>query len=98
MNKSSFLKEVNYNTKQDRILWEPYSYRLKIFDNRNTYYLLFRNKDKKISEFIEPENLKFKELSNYEDSLPNEVIDFGDAPTTMLKAKNVSEIFKHYLI
>ncbi len=75
MSKPSFLKEMNYNTKQDRILWEPYSFRLKIFDINSTYYLLFRNKDKKISEFIEPGNIKFKELSNYEDSLPNEVID-----------------------
>ena len=75
MTKSSFLDEMKHSTKQDRVLWEPYSFRLKISDNQSTQYLLFRNKDKKICEFIEPENIEFKELTNYEDSLSSEVVD-----------------------
>lgn len=74
MTKSSFLDEMKHSTKQVRALWEPYSFRLKISDNQSTQYLLFRNKDKKICEFVEPENIEFKELTSYEDSLSTEVV------------------------
>lgn len=75
LTKPLFLKEVNNSTKQDFILWDTYSYRLKIYDDETSFYLLFRNKDKKICQFVEPANLKFEDITSYDDSISSAVID-----------------------
>ena len=75
LTKPLFLKEVDNSTKQDFILWDTYSYRLKIYDNESAFYLLFRNKDKKICQFVEPTNLVFKDIISYDDSIASNVID-----------------------
>jgi len=75
LNKQAFLNEIKNNTIQDRFLWEPYSYRLKIIRNDSVSYLLFRNKDRKYCVYNSFDEITFKYLYEYNDSLSDQVID-----------------------
>lgn len=89
LSKQLFIKEMDNSTKQDFILWDTYSYRLKIYDDETSFYLLFRNKDKKICQFVEPTNLEFKDITSYDDSIASAVIDLLiDACHNDIKVEN----------
>lgn len=73
--KSSFLEEMKRYSLNEKVLLEPYSFRLKITHKNYSYYLLFRNRDKTFCKFAEEGPRVFKRLLEYDDVLDDSIIE-----------------------